>query len=235
MDEQRSRIPSFGRVLVQLVGYFVLVGALLFGVSGQLDWTMAWVYLFVLTMGSSVNIYYVVRVHPGLVAERMKFTKAEGIKSWDKVLSPIMAFVGPMVVLIVTALDKRNGWSPAYGGVAQWGCMLLVVMGSALSSWAIAHNRFFSSVVRIQKDREHTVIDSGPYRFIRHPGYGGSVLYYIAVPLALGSLWGLLPAALTASVTLIRTELEDRILKSELDGYDDYAKRVRYRLMPGLW
>jgi protein-S-isoprenylcysteine O-methyltransferase Ste14 len=220
MDEQKSRIPSFGRVLVQLVGYFVLVGTLLFGVSGQLDWTMAWVYLFVLTMSSSVNIYYVVRVHPGLVAERMKFTKAEGIKSWDKVLSPVMAFVGPMVVLIVTA---------------QWGCMLLVVMGSALSSWAIAHNRFFSSVVRIQKDREHTVIDSGPYRFIRHPGYGGSVLYYIAVPLALGSLWGLLPAALTASVTLIRTELEDRILKSELDGYVDYSKRVRYRLLPGLW
>jgi protein-S-isoprenylcysteine O-methyltransferase Ste14 len=96
-------------------------------------------------------------------------------------------------------------------------------------------NRFFSSVVRIQKDRGHAVVDSGPYEFIRHPGYSGAILYYIALPLALGSFWGLIPAGLTVITTIIRTALEDRMLQNELEGYIGYAKRVRYRLLPGLW
>ena len=222
-------------VIARVVVYTLIVGALLFGLSGRMDWTMAWVYLCVLTVSTGVNIYVVVYVHPGLVAERTKFTKSEGVKPWDKVLSPLMGIIGPTLILVVTALDVRNGSSSAYGGAVQYGCMLLVVAGSGLTTWAIVTNRFFSSIVRIQKDRGHVVVDSGPYEFIRHPGYSGAILYYIALPLALGSFWGLMPAGLTVITTIIRTALEDRMLQNELEGYIDYAKRVRYRLVPGLW
>lgn len=222
-------------VIARVVIYTLIVGALLFGLSGRMDWTMAWVYLCVLTVSTGVNIYVVVYVHSGLVAERTKFTQAESIKTWDKVLSPLMGIFGPTLILVVTAMDKRNGWSPAYEAVVQYGCMMLIVAGSALTAWALTLNKFFSSVVRIQKDRGHVVVESGPYRFIRHPGYCGALLYYIAMPLALGSLWGLLPSGLTVIVTVVRTALEDKTLQNELEGYVDYTKRVRYRLVPGLW
>jgi len=235
VNDQEHTPPTTAMVIVRIVVFTLIVGVLLFGLSGRTDWTMAWVYLCVLTISTGVNMYVVVHVHPGLVAERTKFTKAEGIKAWDKVLSPLMGIFGPTLIWVVTAMDMRDGWSPTYVGVVQYGCMMLVVAGSALTTWGIVHNKFFSSVVRIQKDRGHVLVSSGPYRFIRHPGYSGAIFYYIAMPVALGSLWGVLPAGLTVIATVIRTALEDKMLRNELDGYLDYAKRVRYRLLPGLW
>jgi protein-S-isoprenylcysteine O-methyltransferase Ste14 len=96
-------------------------------------------------------------------------------------------------------------------------------------------NRFFSAVVRIQRDREHTVVTSGPYRLIRHPGYAGALITSLAIPLLLGSLWALIPAALVVCLLILRTALEDRTLQEKLDGYREYAGRVRYRLLPGVW
>ena len=96
-------------------------------------------------------------------------------------------------------------------------------------------NRFFSSVVRIQKDRGHTVVDGGPYRFVRHPGYAGTSVFTLVTPLILRSYWALVPAAATASVLVLRTIMEDLTLRNELDGYADYARRVRYRLLPAIW
>jgi protein-S-isoprenylcysteine O-methyltransferase Ste14 len=235
MNQQGHTAPTTTMAIVRVAAYTLIVAAVLFGLSGRLNWTMAWVYLCVLTINTGVNIYFVVFVHSDLVAERTKFTKGEGVKTWDKVLSPLMGIISPMLILIVTALDVRNGWSPAYDAAVRYGCMILVAAGAALTTWAIALNKFFSSVVRIQKDRGHVVVDSGPYQFIRHPGYSGAVVYYIALPLALGSIWGLIPAGLTVVVTVIRTALEDKTLRNELDGYIEYSKCVRYRLVPGLW
>jgi len=235
MNDQAATPPSKTMVIARVAVYTLVVAVVLFGLSGRLDWTMAWIYLCVLTLSTGVNIYFVVYTHSGLVSERMKFTKGEGVKTWDKVISPLMSIIGPTLILVVTALDVRNRWPVGYAAEVQYGCMMLVAAGSALTTWAIAFNRFFSSVVRIQRDRGHVVIDSGPYRFVRHPAYSGAILYYIALPLALGSLWGLLPAGLTVITTVIRTALEDRTLQSELEGYNDYTKRVRYRLVPGLW
>jgi len=222
-------------VIVRVAAYTLLVAAILFGLSGQLDWIMAWVYLFVFTAITSVSIYVVLSVHPGLVEERTRFTKSEGIKTWDKTLSPLMAIVGPTIILVITALDKRNGWSPPLNTVTQYGCFILAVAGSALTTWAMIVNSFFSSVARIQKERGHQVVDSGPYQFIRHPGYCGALVYSVVIPVALGSLWGLLPAGLTAVVIIARTSLEDKMLRDELAGYAEYAKRVRHRLVPGVW
>jgi protein-S-isoprenylcysteine O-methyltransferase Ste14 len=233
--EKSPASPSTALVIIRVVAYSLIVAAVLFGLSGRLDWTMAWIYLCVLTISTGFNIYFVVHKHPGLVAERTKFTKSEGIKSWDKVLSPLMGIFGPSLILVVCALDIRQGGSPAPQGPVQYGGILLIAAGSALTTWAIASNRFFSSVVRIQKERGHVVVDSGPYRIVRHPGYSGGILYYIGLPMALGSFWGLIPAGLTLIVTVVRAALEDKTLRSELEGYDDYSKRVRFRLVPGVW
>jgi len=109
------------------------------------------------------------------------------------------------------------------------------VLAAALIAWAMRSNRFFSSVVRIQKDRGHTVVTAGPYGFIRHPGYTGIAAFTLATPLILNSRWAFVPAIATAAMSVLRTLLEDRTLHNELDGYADYARRVKYRLVPAIW
>ena len=111
----------------------------------------------------------------------------------------------------------------------------VAVLAAALIAWAMRSNKFFSSVVRIQKDRGHVVIASGPYRFIRHPGYTGMAAFTLVTPLILNSRWAFVPAVITAAMTVLRTVLEDRTLHNELDGYADYARRVKYRLVPAIW
>ncbi|WP_428633738.1 methyltransferase family protein, partial [Sedimenticola sp.] len=107
--------------------------------------------------------------------------------------------------------------------------------GYAFAAWALAENAFFSSVVRIQVDRGHVVCDSGPYRFVRHPGYTGSILPLFGTVLALSSVWTVIPAVVASIITVIRTALEDRTLQDELPGYRDYVRRVRFRLFPGIY
>jgi protein-S-isoprenylcysteine O-methyltransferase Ste14 len=108
-------------------------------------------------------------------------------------------------------------------------------LGYVLSSWALLENRFFSGVVRIQKDRGHQVVSTGPYGFVRHPGYAGALLAYLVTPVLLDSTWAFIPAVLMAGVVILRTALEDRTLQEELPGYKDYARKTRYRLLPGIW
>ena len=171
---------------------------------------------------------------PDLIAERGQFSQKEGIKPWDKVLLPLN-IIGPTVMLIVAGLDKRFEWSPNLPLMLQITAFVITALGYSLSTWATLVNRFFSAVVRIQRDREQTVVTSGPYRLIRHPGYAGAVVNSLAIPLLLGSLWALVPAVLVNCLLIVRTALEDSTLQQELDGYRDYAGRVRYRLLPGVW
>ncbi len=138
-------------------------------------------------------------------------------------------------MVIVAGLDHRYGWSPV---IPLWLVVIgfiLITLGYAFAAWALAENRFFYSVVCIQKDRGHVVCDTGPYRLVRHPGYAGNIPPLLGVVLALGSVWTLIPAAAALIVTVIRTVLEDQTLQEELPGYRDYARRVRYRLIPGLY
>jgi protein-S-isoprenylcysteine O-methyltransferase Ste14 len=99
----------------------------------------------------------------------------------------------------------------------------------------MVENRFFSGTVRIQTDREHVVVSGGPYRLVRHPGYAGSLLATICVPVVLGSWWAWVPACVSVAALVVRTALEDRVLRRELDGYAAYAARTRHRLVPGVW
>jgi len=134
------------------------------------------------------------------------------------------------------AHDNKQGArsdSPVAGFVP--GGFILVTMGYALAVWALAENRFFSSVVRIQTDRGHVVCDTGPYRIMRHPGYAGNILPLLGIVLALGSVWTVIPAVVALVIAIVRTALEDQTLQEELPGYREYAQRVRYRLLPGIY
>jgi protein-S-isoprenylcysteine O-methyltransferase Ste14 len=173
--------------------------------------------------------------HPGLMAERVNLKKAADVKAWDKVLSPLMAVSVGFPLVIVAGLDHRFGWSPAFPLWLNGLGFILIAIGYAMAVWALVENRFFSSVVRIQTERRHVVCDSGPYQFIRHPGYAGNILPLPGIVLALSSVWTLIPAAVALTIAVIRTSLEDQTLQEELPGYKDYARRVRYRLFPGIF
>jgi protein-S-isoprenylcysteine O-methyltransferase Ste14 len=169
-----------------------------------------------------------------LAAERGQSLDKEDIEPWDKVLMPLN-IIAPTVMLFVAGLDKRFEWSPNLPLMLLITAFVITALGYSLSTWATLVNRFFSAFVRIQRDREHTVVTSGPYRLIRHPGYAGALFTSLAIPLLLGSLWALIPAALVVCLLILRTALEDRTLQEKLDGYREYAGWVRYRLLPGVW
>jgi protein-S-isoprenylcysteine O-methyltransferase Ste14 len=155
-------------------------------------------------------------------------------KAWDKVIGVLFGVFG-LGLLVVAALDARFALSPPVPTALAAAGLAAFVGGFGVSTWAMASNRFFSTVVRIQADRGHTVATGGPYRFVRHPGYAGFIVGAFGTALLLGSRWALVPAALSAALVVVRTALEDRTLQRELPGYPDYAARVPYRLVPRLW
>jgi len=211
------------------VGLFI---AVFFWVAGRIDWIRGWAYVGLLTCGQTTSAVYIWRKNPQLLIRRGKIGK--GTKTWDKILLGLfgLTYLG---VVIVAALNERYKWSVM--GVWLWpiGCVLYASFVVVIT-WAMAVNPHFEKTVRIQKDCGHQVIDSGPYRIVRHPGYAGIILgFIISAPLLLGSWWAFIPALLAALCIGIRTVLEDRTLRRELPGYEVYAQRVRYRLLPGVW
>jgi protein-S-isoprenylcysteine O-methyltransferase Ste14 len=210
----------------------VVYGLALFACAGTLVWPAAWAYLGLMT-AMLAGYMVIVGRQPDLLAERRK--PPADAKPWDKPLVAIIGVIGPVALLLACGFDRRFHWSPPMSATWKAAGLLLVVSGSALSNWAVATNRFFSSIVRIQRDRGHHVVDTGPYRRVRHPGYLASLAHMPGVALALGSLWALTIAGAIGVVVVVRTALEDRTLQDELDGYAEYAGRVRYRLLPGVW
>jgi len=170
---------------------------------------------------------------PEVIVERGQSRK-EDIKGWDKVVSALIA-VPALGVPIVAGLDERLGWSPQLTLAVHLIGLVFIALGQGLFTWGMVSNKFFSTVVRIQEERDHTVASGGPYRYVRHPGYVGYIVALFATALALGSLWALIPAGLTMCLFVVRTALEDRTLREELTGYAEYAQRVRHRLVPGVW
>lgn len=226
------RTPLTLSTLWRLVTMTALYGAVLFLCAGTVHWMAAWAYL---TIMAAVLGGYVVTVgrNPDLMAERK--SPPRDAKQWDKPLVAIIGAVGPIALVVVCGFDRRLRWSPDIPIWLKTAGLVLVAAGGWLTNRAVAANRFFSALVRIQRDRGHTVVDSGPYRVVRHPGYAGSIIHMPGAALALGSLWGLAVVAIVTAVIVVRTSLEDRTLRAELDGYEAYAQRVRFRLVPGIW
>ena len=212
---------------------FVVRTAILFVSAGRLDWLMGWVYVGVYVGSTLINGLVVVRDDPALAKERLD--AGPGIKDWDRVLVLFAALLSVPGTLLVSGLDMRFGWSQNVPFALQIIAALVDVLGIGLTLWAVASNTFFSGYVRIQEERGQTVVSSGPYAFVRHPGYLGAMVSCISTALMLGSWWALIPVGLGTLGFVVRTVLEDTTLQNELEGYKEYAARVRYRLLPGIW
>lgn len=223
------------REIARLIIVVLLQIVILFIAAGRWDWIMGWVYVILFVSLTAAGRLLLFHKFPDLFIERAKSLDMQDAKSWDKILVPIIAIYCPLAVIIVAGLDQRFSWSQYIPLAIQITAVVFALSGILFSIWATLENRFFSGVVRIQKDRGHSVVSTGPYKFIRHPGYTGGIVADIAIPLMLNSLWALIPAAIAVIAIVVRTELEDRTLQNELDGYRDYANRVKYRLIPGLW
>ena len=212
------------------VVFFFLAGLMLFGSAHRLDWPMAWAFML-------VNVVFMVvgflLLPPDLIKERSRLTS--GGQPLDLIIAGLMGFFLMPVTWIVCGLDARFRWSPAIPTAIQWAALSLFIIGNGIGLWAARTNRFLSTVVRIQSERGHYVVDSGPYAYVRHPAYGGWLVAYLALPIALGSLWGLIPAALGVVFMVLRTLYEEATLADELRGYGDYMRKVRWRLVPGIW
>lgn len=222
------------RVIIQMLFFIVVSPLLPLIISGHWGWWQAWVYAAVCILGFIASRALAARRNPDLITERAKFLRHEDAKPWDKVLAPLVG-LGGGVIPIIAGLDALFGWPPDFGLPLELAALLIFLAGYALGAWALIENRFFSGMVRIQTDRGQHVISSGPYARVRHPGYAGALLSYLAVPFLLDSLWALVPVLLLGLVLVIRTRLEDTALQTELPGYAEYAQRVRYRLLPGVW
>jgi protein-S-isoprenylcysteine O-methyltransferase Ste14 len=219
---------------VQLLIFVVVIPFLPLLISRRWDWWEAWVYAIIYILGFVLSRMLVARHHPDLLAERARFTQHEDAKPWDKWLAPAVGLGGGLIPL-VAGLDALFDWPPTFSLPVKILALAIILAGYALGSYALIENRFFSGMVRIQTDRGHHVVSSGPYHWLRHPGYAGALLAYLATPFFLDSLWAFLPAVLLTILLVIRTALEDRTLQDELTGYREYAGLVRYRLLPGLW
>lgn len=222
------------RTAVGFVVLFVVAAGLLFGSAGTLAWPMAWAYLVLSLAGTAGTRVLVGRRHPDLLLERARGLRVEGTRAWDRWLVPWVVF-GPVIVLGVAGLDHR--WQASHLGTpaAHLAGVIVAAFGYVIAGWAMAENRFFSATARIQTERGHRVVETGPYRLIRHPGYAGSLLATLAVPVILDSAWALVPAVLTGLALVVRTALEDGMLRRDLDGYAAFASRTRFRLVPGVW
>ncbi len=167
------------------------------------------------------------------MAERSRLQK--GSKRWDVALTMLAAVLLPMLAWLVAGLDVRNGWTTGFPVWLNWLGAVMFAGGYALTVWAMASNTFFSATVRIQSERGHVVASGGPYRYVRHPGYAGAIVFQIGSSLLLGSWPSLVFSIAAAALYVIRTALEDKTLKEELAGYTAFAQRTRYRLLPAVW
>jgi protein-S-isoprenylcysteine O-methyltransferase Ste14 len=231
-DVPRNR-RSVTRWVVREISGTVMAGAILVATSGRWDWTMGWALVGVYAATFAAQAIILIPRCPELLAERSA-RMGKDTKAWDRILLPFYGLT-TLAVLVVAGLDLRFGWGPHIPIWLQYLGLVLALFGNGLVTWSMTANAFFAFSVRLQRERGQTVATGGPYRVVRHPGYAGAAIFALATALLLGSVWSLIPGAAAVLLLVVRTSLEDRTLKAELEGYADYARRTRFRLLPGTW
>jgi protein-S-isoprenylcysteine O-methyltransferase Ste14 len=213
------------------IGSFLFF-AVIFISAGRIDYWQGLIYVFIGLMMVLLH-YTVLRLDPELLKERSK--PGKDTKKWDKTILGL-SFLVTISMYITAGLDSgRYHWSPDFHLSLILMGIVLTASGQLLFLIAQKQNKFFSSTVRIQTDREHTVCETGLYKFVRHPAYLGSVIQALGFPLFFGSLWSLIPVALLIILFITRTCLEDRTLQNELNGYREYSEKTRYKIIPFVW
>ena len=224
---------STPRIAARLIAGFGVLAVVFFWSAGTPNWPEAWLYLIIQFSISGTAAVWLKKNDPELLKDRMTFLKASA-RGWDKAFMWISTVVS-IPYLVLPGLDAvRYRWSAVPLPVQVAG-FIGIVAALLLVFRVLRENPFLSRVIEIQVDRGHKVITTGPYRYVRHPMYTGVVVLFICIPLALGSFWSLIPAGLLVALIIIRTLLEEKTLHAELEGYDAYARRVQFRLFPGVW
>jgi protein-S-isoprenylcysteine O-methyltransferase Ste14 len=235
-SKSESQAVQTSSTWMRLIVRFLIYAAILVGIwrltSGTWASWQGWFYI-ALDVGLGLMAAVWVPLTPEMEEERTSMK--EGVKSWDKYIVLPLSFWYPFGLLILAGLDWRFGWSTNFAAYVVLLAALLAVGGRVFATWAAASNPFYGRFVRIQRDRGHTVIDSGPYAIVRHPGYAGLIVFLLAAGVILCSWWTVLANGMISLVLIIRTALEDRTLQDELEGYITYAELTRYRLLPGVW
>lgn len=233
---QRPGLSRSGAVrIVTVVAVLVLSAALFFAAAGTVHVRRAWIYYGGLLGYLAAALPALLLAFPGaveVVNERGRLKS--DVKAWDQVFG--LAYAAGLVALpIIAGLDARGSADATLPDWTAWPALAVTILGHAVAHWAMVANRFLETGVRIQRDRGHVVVSSGPYRLVRHPFYLSMCLTNLVYPFALGSPWAAVPALLVVAVTVWRTAREDETLRLELAGYEAYASRTRYRLLPGIW
>lgn len=232
MDNQeeikKSGIVYIIRIHVQLLilasAYFLAVGSINIG--------RAWLYFGIAAVTYFTSSMIFIKCNPGLINERSR--ERENTKPWDKLLLSLYLLVGFLGTHIVAGLDNRFGWS-YLNIIYMIPGAVIYIAAAIIQIKSMMANKYFEATVRIQSDREQQVVKNGPYKIVRHPGYASVMLSFVSIPLLIGSLYALICTAAVFIIMVIRTAMEDKMLKNELPGYLQYTKEVKYRLMPGIW
>jgi protein-S-isoprenylcysteine O-methyltransferase Ste14 len=230
-EEPKTTSAVLWRSLFSLVVFNLFLAAVLFIPAGSIHWWNGWFFMAFFTLLTIPSIIYLWRVNPDIFVARSKIHA--GSKGWDLIIVPIL-LLAFFAIFLVAGFDIRFHWSSVPVGIIAVGYALTAV-GYLGSVWVYGANKFAEPTVRIQKDRGQTVISTGPYAIVRHPLYTWSFLLMYGFPLALGSYWAIVPGVVATITLVVRTAIEDRTLQAELEGYKEYAGRVRYRLIPGVW
>jgi len=210
----------------------VITAIALFWSAGRLDWWAAWATLALLAGWVAATGIVILRYNPDLLKERLG--PRRGAKRWDTAIIGALGLI-ELARYIIAGLDQRYGWTGDFPLTIQVCAFILCALGYALFVWSTASNAYFSQVVRIQTERGQKVVSTGPYHYVRHPGYAGAIIAELSVAVLLDSWAALAVSFICVVLLIIRTALEDRTLQGELDGYPEFSKVVRYRLAPGIW
>ena len=231
-DQEEVTRAGFWKRFRQVLAGVAVSGVVLFALAGRVDWVWGWVYIGLWLLSTLGMSLIVERYNPGHLASRAE--RPDNAEDWDVVLLRVYSFIS-WSVLVVAGLDAgRFQWTT----MPVWLHLLgvgLAAAAYALNTWALSTNKFAKTHVAYQEEEGHQVVMVGPYAYLRHPMYAAGLLMWIGIPLVLGSLWALVPGGLSAATLVVRTALEDRMLKNNLPGYREYTRQVGYRLIPGVW
>jgi len=236
MTEKNSRATGAAAIKQLLVASLMLIiqMTIFFISAGDINIPRPWIYFAAGFAHYSVSTALVYKLNPELLVQRLK-RKREGSKAWDEMLMRISNLTVILVIPAVAGYDLRRSYQSNLDIPFVLVGLMSLIISTALISWAMIVNPHFEPTVRIQKDRDHRVITTGPYKIVRHPGYLAGILLALSIPLIIGSVLAFIPVGIYVILTMVRTSLEDKTLNEELGGYSEYAKRVRRRIFPGIW